>query len=215
MFIMGSARMGELKRAAGQLGVISTVLRGQGWKTASPAQVQAIQKDPPEWLLAARERRQAKLAARVRARERKRTAARLGVQLRAVKEHDILPDQVAGLLAARSGWLIAERARRGTQLQREAKDRLCRELADALVLSVRDAWFQELERAASEAQADAIDARWAPEVKRARREARELVDELTEEQVRARIGREEAAMDAAAVYRAGQLACRAFGGGRG
>ena len=207
--------MGELKRAAGQLGVISTVLRGQGWKTASPAQVQAIQKDPPEWLLAARERRQAKQAARVRARERKRTAARLGVQLRAVKEHDILPDQVAGLLAARSGWLIAERARRGTQLQREAKDRLCRELADALVLSVRDAWFQELERAASEAQADAIDARWAPEIKRARREARELVDELTEEQVRARVGREEAAMDAAAVYRAGQLACRAFGGGRG
>ena len=75
-----------------------------------------------------------------------------------------------------------------------------------MVLSVRDAWFQELERAAGEAQADAIDARWAPEVKRARREARELVDELTEGQVRARIGREEAAMDAAVVYRAGQLA---------
>jgi len=206
MFVMGSAGMGELKRAAGRLGVISIVLRGQGWKAASPAQVQAIERDPSEWLLAARERRQAKLAARARARERKRTAARFGVQLRVVKEHDILPGQVAGLLAAWPGWLLAERACRETRLQWEAKDRLCRELADALVLSVRDAWFQELERAAGEAQADAIDARWAPEVKRARREARELVDELTEGQVRARIGREEAAMDAAVVYRAGQLA---------
>jgi len=149
------------------------------------------------------------------ARERKRIAARLGVQVRAVKEHEITPDRVKDLLAAPPEWLLAERARREAQRAREATDRLRRELADALVLSVQDAWFQELKRAVSDAEADAIDARWAPEIKRAKREARELVDELTEEQVRARIAREEAAMNAAAVYRAQQLARRAFGSERG
>ena len=120
MLVMGSARMGELKRAAGRLGVISIVLRGQGWKAASPAQVQAIERDPSEWLLAARERRQAKLAARARARERKRTAARFGVQLRVVKEHDILPGRVAGLPGCRAAGRLAGLAARGASLPGDA-----------------------------------------------------------------------------------------------
>jgi hypothetical protein len=51
---MGQAKMGELKRAAQQLGVTSTTLRQHGWKTASPARVKAVRDNPPDWLLAAR-----------------------------------------------------------------------------------------------------------------------------------------------------------------
>lgn len=52
-----SAKMGELKRAAALLGVTSTALRQHGWKTASPARVQAALADPPGWLSIERERR--------------------------------------------------------------------------------------------------------------------------------------------------------------
>jgi hypothetical protein len=48
--------------------------------------------------------------------------------------------------------------------------------------------------------ADGIDSRWEPEVKRAKQGGRRLVDELTEEQVRERIGRERKALHEAAVY---------------
>ena len=71
------------------------------------------------------------------------------------------------------------------------------------------AWLQELKHAVSDADADAIDARWAPEVRQARREARQLAGELTPEQVRARISRERAAANEAARYGAGQLLRRA------
>ena len=80
------------------------------------------------------------------------------------------------------------------------------------MLSVREAWLQELKRAASDAEAAVIDARWAPEIRRVKRDARGLVDELSEEEVRARIARERSALDSAARYRARQLALRAFGG---
>jgi hypothetical protein len=63
--------------------------------------------------------------------------------------------------------------------------------------------------------ADAIDARWAPEVGRAKREARPLADELTPERVRVRIARERDAAFEAARYRAGQLLQRALEGGNG
>jgi hypothetical protein len=62
---------------------------------------------------------------------------------------------------------------------------------------------------------DAGLARWAPEVDRAKREAQQLADELTPEQVRARIEREQDAAHEAGVYRASQLARRAFGGQHG
>ena len=48
---MGSgAKMGELKRAAQQLGVTSTTLREHGWKTAPAARIEAVKNNPPGWL---------------------------------------------------------------------------------------------------------------------------------------------------------------------
>jgi hypothetical protein len=117
---------------------------------------------------------------------------------------------VGDLLAARSAWLIAER--RQAQIKWEADDKLCRELADALVTSVHEVWFQELKHAVSDADADAVDVRWAPEVRRAKQEARRLAGELAPGRVRARIGRERDASFAAACYRAGQLLRRALEG---
>src|SRR5262249_28135538 len=149
-------------------GVASTTLRQQGWKTASPERVRAVQDKPPEWLIEARERRRQQKARQRRLRDRKDTAARLGVQVRAVTERDIKPSEVKGLLAAPPAWLIAEQARRQAQAGREAKDRLRRDLTDVLVTSVHDAWFQELKRATSDQEAGAIDARWAPEADRAK-----------------------------------------------
>jgi hypothetical protein len=205
---MAQAKMRELKRAARQLGVTSTTLRQQGWKTASPARVRAARDNPPDWLAAARERRPGKH----HRRDRVSTAARLGIQPRAVRDRGIKPGEVGGLLAARPGWLIAEQERRQSQTAREADDKLRRELADAMVTSVHEVWFQELKHAVTDADADAIDARWAPEVRRAKQEARQLAGELTAEQVRARISRERDASYQAASYRAGQLLRRALGG---
>ena len=52
------AKMGELERAARRmLGVTSSTLRQRGWSTASPARVQAVRDDRPDWLIAARENR--------------------------------------------------------------------------------------------------------------------------------------------------------------
>ena len=65
---------------------------------------------------------------------------------------------------------------------------------------------------AARVKAAAVDARWAPEVRQARREARQLAGELSAGQVRARIGRERDASYAAARYRAGQLLRRALEG---
>ncbi|MBS4728242.1 hypothetical protein MSM1_07725 [Mycobacterium sp. SM1] len=48
------AKMGGLKRAAQALGVAGSTLRQQGWATASPARVQAVMRDAPDWLIAAR-----------------------------------------------------------------------------------------------------------------------------------------------------------------
>jgi hypothetical protein len=138
-------------------------------------------------------------------RDRVSTAARLGIQPRVVRDRDIKPGEVEGLLAARPGWLIAEQERRQAQTEREAEDKLRRDLADALVASVHEVWLQDLKTAVT----GAVDARWAPKVRRTRREARQLAGELTPEQVRARIGRERDASYAAARCRAGQLLIRA------
>lgn len=206
--------MGELKRAAQQLGISSSILREQGWKTASPDRIKAVEDNPPEWLVVARERRRVKRARQRRVRDRKNTAARLSIQARAVQERDIKPGEVDDLLAA-PDWLVAEQKRRRAQIEREAKDRLRRELVDALVGSVHEVWFQELKYATSDAEMDTIDARWTPEVDRAKQEARHLVDVLTVEQVRARIDREREAAREAGVYRASAIARRAFGGEHG
>jgi hypothetical protein len=53
--------------------------------------------------------------------------------------------------------------------------------------------------------AAAVGARWVPEVRRAKREARQLAGELAPERVRAPIGRERDTSYQAARYRAGQL----------
>jgi hypothetical protein len=80
---------------------------------------------------------------------------------------------------------------------------------------VHEVWFRELTYATSDAEAAAIDARWAPEAEQAKREQRHLAGEMTPDQVRARVGREQAAARDAAAYRATQLARRAFGGEHG
>jgi hypothetical protein len=77
--------------------------------------------------------------------------------------------------------------------------------------SVHEVWFQELKYAGTDAEVDAIDAQWAPEVAKAKKEAQRLVEELTPEQVRRRIGRERESAHTAGVYRATQLVRRAFG----
>ena len=206
---------GELKRAAQLLGVTSTTLRQHGWQTASAERVEAARASPPGWLSEARERLRQKKARQRQLRDRRETAARLGVQARAVKERGIGACEVEGLLAAPPEWLGAEQARQRAQGGREAKDLLRRDLADALITSVRDGWFQELKRAAGDRERDAAGARWASEAGRARREAWQLVEELTPGQVRARIGRERGAARHAAVYRAAGLLRRACGGGHG
>ena len=206
---------GELKRAARLLGVTSTTLRQHGWKSASAERVEAARASPPGWLTEARERLRQKKARQRRLRDRRQTADRLGVQARAVTERGIGACEVEGLLADPPDWLAAEQARQRAQAGREAKDLLRRDLGDALITSVHDAWFQELKRAASDEERDAVDAQWAPEVGRAKREARQLVDELTPGQVRARIRREQAAAHDAAVYRAAGLLRRACGGEHG
>jgi hypothetical protein len=53
-----------------------------------------------------------KRARKRRRRERQSTAARLGVQARAVRDRGIKPGEVGDLLAARPGWPIAEQERR-------------------------------------------------------------------------------------------------------
>lgn len=100
------AKMGELKRAAQQLGVTSTTLRQQGWTTAPPVRVQAVKENPPGWLIAAGERRAKTVAAQQRRRDHRSTARRLRVRERAVREHDILPEGVDDLLASPPDWSV-------------------------------------------------------------------------------------------------------------
>jgi len=207
--------MGELKRAAQQLGVTSGVLRQQGWKTASDARIQAVEADPPEWLIRAQETRRKKRTEQKRLRDRRNIATSLGIQARAVTGHDIEPGDVEALLAEPPEWLVVEQQRRQAQIEREAKERLRVDLSEALVDSVHDVWFQELKYATTDEEVGAIDARWAPEVAMAKKEAQRLVEELTPEQVRARIERERESAHAAGVYRAAQLVRRALGGDSG
>jgi hypothetical protein len=211
-----AAKRSELKRAAQILGVTSTTLRQHGWKTASGARIQAVAEDPPDWLIAARENQRKERAKEQRRRAHQSTASRLSIQLRAVKERDVRSTDAEELLAAQPGWLVAEQQRRQTQVEREAKDKLCGELADTMITSVHEVWLQELKRATADAEVDAVDAWWAPEVDRARQEARRLVNQLTPQQARARIDREAQAATEAARHRATHLAQRAFGddGGR-
>jgi len=207
----GGAKMGELKRAAQQLSVTSTTLREHGWKTASAERIEAVKNNPRGWLTEAGDRRRQKRAGQCYLRDRKATASRPGIEVRAVKARDITPGGAEDLLASPPDWLVAGQERRQAQIEREAKDRLRRELAGALAGSVHKMWFQELKYATSDAEAAAIGARWATEVAQAKREARHLVEEMSPGQVRARVGREQAAAHDAAVYRATQLPRRAFG----
>ncbi len=172
--------MGELKRAAKELGVInSTVLREQVWKLASPAWIEGVEEDPPDWLIVARQRRARNGGVRQRRRDRKRTAWRLCVTERVVKEHDIDPAQVEDLLATRPDWLLAEQSRRRRQIEGYDEDELRRDFTYALVAPIEEAWFQELKSAASDDEAHAIDARRVIEIKRAKREARQLSRPIT------------------------------------
>jgi hypothetical protein len=92
----------------------------------------------------------------------------------------------------------------GQAKMRELK-RAARQLGVASSIVPQQGW-----RTASptRVKAAAVDARWAPEVRQARQEARQPVGELSAEQVRARIGREREA----ACYRVGRLLRRALGG---
>jgi hypothetical protein len=78
-----------------------------------------------------------------------------------VKERGIGPADVGELLTTQPDWLVAEQQRRQAQIEREATDKLRRELTDTLIASVHEVWFQELKRATTDSEVDAIDARWA------------------------------------------------------
>lgn len=183
-----TARMGQLKRAAELLGVSSSDLRAQGWATASDARVAAVLADRPAWLTQAQQARRARRDAK-RGRGRRRAMAdRLGVQRRAVREHGVQLGDVNGLLASPPDWLETERHRRQVQVEREARDRLRVDLRTALEDSVRDAWFRDWKDAADDAEAGTVDDYWSAEYGRARGVARELVDDLTAEQVLAAQG---------------------------
>jgi hypothetical protein len=209
------AKMGDLKRAAQLLGVFTATLRQQGWSTASPARVEATMDDPPDWLIAARQNRRRKDIRQHRRRETQSTARRLGISVRVVKDRGIAPTQIAGLLAARPDWLVAEQQRQRDLAGRRAKGESLRALIDSLIASIHDGWFQELKHASSDDDVAALDTRWAPEVGRAKHEARRVVDELSPEQVMARIDRETHATHEAARYRATRLLDRALGGDGG
>jgi tRNA G18 (ribose-2'-O)-methylase SpoU len=81
-------------------------------------------------------------------------------------------------------------------------ERAARQLGVTSMILPQHGW-----KAASPAcvKAAAVDARWAPEVRRARQEARQLASELAGGQVRAWTGREQDASYQAAGYRAGRL----------
>jgi hypothetical protein len=95
------------------------------------------------------------------------------------------------------------------QSKRGGLERAARQLGVTSSILRQQGW-----RTASPARVKAavVDARWAPEVSRARQEARQLAGELAPGQVRARIGRERDATYQAARYRAGQLLRRALEG---
>jgi hypothetical protein len=202
--------MGELKRAAQQLGITSTTLREQGWSTASPARIETVKNDPPDWLITARGRRRVKKEKQQRLRDRKTIAARLGIRAQAVVEHDICPGNVKTLLAAPPEWLLLEQERHRAQVEREEKDHLLRELTEQMVTSVHESWFQELKCAFTDEEADALDAQWAPEVKRAKQDAKRMIEEMSPDQIKAHIDREKDTSARAAVQRAKQLVTRAL-----
>lgn len=137
-----SAKMGELKRAAQQLGVTSSVLRQQGWKTASDARIAAVLNDPPEWLDHARERRRKQMVKRRIMHQRNTTAQRLGVQVRAVKAYGVDPSDVEAILADPPDWLVTERKRKRTQVERAKADAERRDAADARQAEIDDAYLR-------------------------------------------------------------------------
>lgn len=65
------AKMGEIKAAALRLGVASSMLRQQGWKTASEARIGAVESDCPDWLIVGRQRLANKRDRAERARQRR------------------------------------------------------------------------------------------------------------------------------------------------
>jgi len=105
---MAAVQKSELRRAARQLGVSYSVLVQQGGETASPERIKFIADNPPAWLVKARERREVKRFRKQRVQDRKDTAARLGIQARAVAEREIKPGDIGDLLAAPPTWLIEE-----------------------------------------------------------------------------------------------------------
>jgi hypothetical protein len=95
------------------------------------------------------------------------------------------------------------------QAKRDGLERAARQLGVTSTALLQQGW-----KTASPARvkAAAVDARWAPEIRRAKQEVRRLAGELTPEQVRVRIGRGRDAASAAACYRAGRLLRRALEG---
>jgi len=81
--------------------------------------------------------------------------------------NDFRNNRPRSLERAHASVLLAVGHAFGNIVEREAKDKLCGELADTLITSVHEVWLQEFKRATADAEVDAIDARWAPEVDRA------------------------------------------------
>lgn len=181
--------MGELKRAAVRLGVSPGVLREQGWRQASESRVQAVLTDRPGWLVEAQRRRGVKMAKRQWQRGRRAVAARLGVQMRVVREREIQAVAVPGLLADPPLWLVEERHRQQLHIEKQTKARLRAELSEALVAGIHQEWMFALKCATSPKEVQEIDARFPVEVDKAMAEAARLAAALPADEMRARIER--------------------------
>jgi hypothetical protein len=95
------------------------------------------------------------------------------------------------------------------QAKMRGPERAARQLGITSSILAQQGWKTALPACV---KAAAVDARWAPEVRRTKQEARQLAGELAPGQVRARIGRERDATFEAARYRAGQLLRQALEG---
>ncbi len=140
------AKMGQLKHAAELLGVTSATLRQHGWRSASPARIQAVLDDPPGWLTVAREHNGNKRAKRHMRRLRHSTAERLDVAVAVVRQRGLRPSDVGALLAAPPDWLIVAQQRRQAHREQEQADAQRRadretherEVAEAYLRAVKD-----------------------------------------------------------------------------
>lgn len=199
------AKMGQLKLAAQELGITSSTLRQNGWSTASPERIAAVKADPPEWLLRAREKKEQQQARLRRRRDTRLTAEKLGIRTAVVRERKLHLADVPTLRADPPEWLTVEQRRQREIENRKKLEALRAELRKTLTDAIHEAWFQELKQAQDDRDVDRIDTYWSRKARDVRQEVQQMFTEMTPEQIRARIHRENESIHDAGVVRARNL----------